>query len=350
MAWTPPSDAVVEKKAWTPPADAVVGKADPAPKEEPGWFQPGSKSEALVRGFSQGATLGFGDEIQALVRSIGTPRSYEEVRDEERNANAAAASTNPGTYLAGNVAAALPGGLAVTGLKAGAKAAVPSLTASIPAKVGIVQTAKRGAALGAAQGLGSGEGSVGEQALSTAAGAGLGAAVPAGISAANYATRGAAATVAGSNLTNSGLKAIGSTEAQRRSRDAAAGAIAGGVTNKATGGSFMEGAAAGGVAGFSGVPVSRIVKVAAPAVRGAVDTAGRSVAGTGAATALALQQLSGQQKRAIRQEGDAKIQAAVSAGTPSYAATFMQKQDPAYRAATQEPDTDVQTDDEDDEE
>ena len=38
------------------------GSAKPVedPKsEEPGWFMPGSKSEAVVRGIAQGGTLGF---------------------------------------------------------------------------------------------------------------------------------------------------------------------------------------------------------------------------------------------------------------------------------------------------
>lgn len=166
---------------YTPPAktkNVPVAADDPfagyqAPKKaapEPGWFEPGSKSEAAVRGFSQGATLGFGDEIQAGIRAGvdkltgGTDKSftdqYAQYRDEERNANKAAAATNTGSYMAGNVV-----GMA------------PSAIASAPTAVSGRLATAGGAAYGTATGFGNAEGSAGDQALQTITGTATGGAV-----------------------------------------------------------------------------------------------------------------------------------------------------------------------------
>ena len=93
----------------------IISGGPPAP--EPGWFEPGSKSEAIVRGASQGATLGFGDEIQAAIRAgasklTGDQRPvsdiYTQLRDEERAANKAAQEANPKSYGAPEVIASMP--------------------------------------------------------------------------------------------------------------------------------------------------------------------------------------------------------------------------------------------------
>lgn len=150
-----------------PFADFKPAKAStPTKQAEPGWFEPGSKSEAAVRGFSQGATLGFGDEIQAGIRAGvdkltgNTDKSftdqYAQYRDEERKANTAAAEKNTASYVAGNIAGA-----------------APSAIAAIPT-AGVKAAAAGGAGYGAVTGLGTGEGTVGEQAKNVAANAAIG--------------------------------------------------------------------------------------------------------------------------------------------------------------------------------
>lgn len=119
----------------------VVKANTPAPE----WFQPGSKSEAVVRGAANAATFGFGDEIQALIRTIGDKRTYKELRDEQRAANAASQEENPWSYGAGGVAGSLPQGLAI--LRGAALAGGPVLQQAAGAGI-------RGAGFGAVQGAG----------------------------------------------------------------------------------------------------------------------------------------------------------------------------------------------------
>lgn len=113
-------DPFTGKSVTSAPSTAAPVQAPPAP-EEPGWFEPGSKSEAVVRGFSQAATMGFGDEIQAGVRSLLGQGDYSQLRDQERAANVAAAEANPGSSLAGTALAIAPT-LAAAPVKEGAGA------------------------------------------------------------------------------------------------------------------------------------------------------------------------------------------------------------------------------------
>lgn len=133
-----------------------------------------TKAQSLGQGALQGATAGFSDELGGVEGAIqdkllGNPSKkslkdlYTEYRDLQRNRNKQAEETNPGSYLAGNVA----GGV-------GAAALAPVLA----------PTSVAGAAgLGAAAGLGTSQAdltdpslqSVGQAAKDTAIGAGLGA-------------------------------------------------------------------------------------------------------------------------------------------------------------------------------
>lgn len=135
------------------PAKPTTPVASPTPVSELGWFEPGSKSEAALRGFSQAATLGFGDEIQAALRADWDKnflQNYSKLRDEERQANTAASEANPMSYFGGNIAGALP-----QGLMAARSAAM------LPANSALWQRAAAagatGAGFGAAQGLGASE-------------------------------------------------------------------------------------------------------------------------------------------------------------------------------------------------
>lgn len=124
-------------------------------QESPGWFQPGSKSEAAVRGFSQAATLGFGDEIQAYLRTIGDKRTVQELKDTERAANSAAYEANPKSYIAGGVVGAIPQAANIASVArnaapviVGGKTILGQTAASTAAGVGT------GGLYGAAQGAG----------------------------------------------------------------------------------------------------------------------------------------------------------------------------------------------------
>jgi len=99
-----------------------------------------TKSESGVRGALQGASMGFGDEASAAVESVlpsflrnsvsreavGDAKTlgerYRNARDYYRNRNATAEESNPGTYLAGQVAGAaapaLVGGASVSAARA----------------------------------------------------------------------------------------------------------------------------------------------------------------------------------------------------------------------------------------
>jgi len=140
--------------------------SQPAPAaEEPGLFQPGSTSEAIVRGASQGATFGFGDEIQAAIRAGGAKLTgdsrpvgdiYSDYRDTERAANVTSSDTNPVAYTASNIVGSVPAILGTGG--AGA-------------------TVKGATAIGAGVGLGNAEGSASDQIMNTVIGGATGGAI-----------------------------------------------------------------------------------------------------------------------------------------------------------------------------
>lgn len=361
MAWTPPTDAVEVKDSWKPPTDAVEVKTTPKSKEEPGWFEPGSKSEAALRGFSQGATLGFGDEIQALVRSVGSDKSYSQLRDEERNANDAAAKANSGSYLAGNVAASLPQLGGATTLLSKGLAAVPARAGTTfkSLATGAMQTptigtaAKAGSLVGGVTGLGTGEGDVGDQLLNAGTGALVGGA---GGAAGAGAARGVG--MVGSSITGRtarGAEFVGPKYANpiiEGFKDRAGGAAVGAIGSAAVGGDPFYGAVGGAAVGSKKLgdvvnPISRVVQQGAtkaleklgPAMaKHAVQStsqAGRAVSTTTAGS-QALWDLSGRQKQEVRSSAEQQIQSAVEKGTPEYAAKFLAKQDPAYRVASQD--------------
>lgn len=122
-------------KATQPPVSAEVAnlaKRYPAPKpvgpnralqgvaEEPGWFEPGSKSEAAVQGFSSGSTLGLGPLAAPYIRRAndyltGGNTSLEDFRNQQVDIRDRAEQLHPGVTLTGSLA----GGLAMP--MAGAK-------------------------------------------------------------------------------------------------------------------------------------------------------------------------------------------------------------------------------------
>lgn len=106
-----------------------------------------------VRTAAQGATLGWSDEAFAMGRrlyeaTVGSGRSYESLRDEERDALDAFKSQNPKLALALEIG----GGFAVPG------AGMARVVASAPSMAGrVVRGAGVGSATGAASGAGNNE-------------------------------------------------------------------------------------------------------------------------------------------------------------------------------------------------
>ena len=136
---------------------------------------PGSTGEALIRGATQGATLGLGNKAQALIRSAvpGNP-TYAELRDQGTAANENASNAHPVAYGAGVLAGSIPSALAVGSGGLAAVKAMPA-TASTAAKVaaGAAGAGAGGAAVGTVQGLGAPEPTAGSVAKSAAINGGL---------------------------------------------------------------------------------------------------------------------------------------------------------------------------------
>ena len=121
------------------------------------------KNTERLRTAAQGLTLGFGDEIEAGVRSIGSDDSYETIRDRIRGRLNQYSSDNPGEALGIEMAGRLviPGGVARTAAVKGGKMALGKV-------------AGYNAGLGAGYGAGMSEG---ENASEIAADATLGGAI-----------------------------------------------------------------------------------------------------------------------------------------------------------------------------
>jgi hypothetical protein len=130
-------------------------------------------AEASMRGASQGASFGAGDEIVGGVVGAynwlggnGYLEHYERARDENRAANAAAEAAHPWAYNTGKIGGGLAT-MAVSGL--------PSLTA-LGTSVGgrILLGGAEGAAYGALQGFNEGEGGIADRAWNAGKGATIG--------------------------------------------------------------------------------------------------------------------------------------------------------------------------------
>ena len=121
---------------------------------------PTSYAGNLARAVGQGVTFGFGDEIEAGIRSLGSDRSYDEEVADIRKSISEFRDTNPVAAYGSEIAGSIPTGFGLAGLAL---------------RGGIKGAAKIGALEGSIYGAGEGEGVTGT-ATSTALGAGLGAA------------------------------------------------------------------------------------------------------------------------------------------------------------------------------
>lgn len=143
-------------------------------KEAPG------KLESFLRGGSQGATLGFADELTAGAESLLSDKSYDQALAESRANYKSAEEANPYTSIAGNIGGsiggAVAGGLALAPLKG--MGMLKSLTGAGEA-VGALAKLKKAAAVGAGMGAitsaGTSENSVMEKPLALAEDVALGA-------------------------------------------------------------------------------------------------------------------------------------------------------------------------------
>lgn len=120
-----------------------------------------SKLSSALHGLGQGASFGFSDELEAMVRAANPETKYQDALKEVRARYKKAQETNPKTYgaadLAGNIGTSF----------------IPVL--GIPKGAGLVKTALKSAAQGGAASLGYSEGDATEQLQDAAKGAGMGA-------------------------------------------------------------------------------------------------------------------------------------------------------------------------------
>jgi len=105
-----------------------------------------SQYEALRSNLAQGLTFGFADEVTAAFKSLGSEKSYSELRDDERAKLAQFKESYPGISLTGEILGSLLGGPGLSGLKAAQVVARPIAKALREGGV------KKLAAVGAAEG------------------------------------------------------------------------------------------------------------------------------------------------------------------------------------------------------
>ena len=122
---------------------------------------PTSYAGNLARAIGQGVTFGFGDEIEAGIRSLGSDRSYDEEVADIRKSISQFRDTNPVAAYGSEFVGSVPTGFGLAGLAL---------------RGGLKGAAKIGALEGSIYGAGEGEGVTGT-ASSAAIGAGLGGAL-----------------------------------------------------------------------------------------------------------------------------------------------------------------------------
>ena len=79
---------------------------------EPGFLEPGSRSDAIIRGFSSGATLGLAPKISAGINSLFGNGDYKSNLKQYLDANRTAQETHPTASLVSNAVGSLPSTIA----------------------------------------------------------------------------------------------------------------------------------------------------------------------------------------------------------------------------------------------
>jgi hypothetical protein len=144
---------------------------------------PQEGAAGLARSLEQGATFGFGDELNAAVRSLGH-ETFDEALADERGSLHKFRENHP----VGSVGAELVGGVGAGGLTGKAlrmlglaKEAASTATTLSEKALNLVKTTAGGAAAGSVAGAGSAEGGLDERARGAARGAAFGAGTVVGI-------------------------------------------------------------------------------------------------------------------------------------------------------------------------
>ncbi|MFK7836656.1 MAG: hypothetical protein AB8B60_10580 [Sulfitobacter sp.] len=112
-----------------------------------------SRGESFAGGAGQGLTFGFGDEMMAGLTSIFDERSYDQVVSDRRQLMAAERIANPGTFIGGEIAGAIPTIFIPVGAAANSARGAGMGSAMIAG-------ARTGAATGAVSGAGHDEGGI----------------------------------------------------------------------------------------------------------------------------------------------------------------------------------------------
>jgi hypothetical protein len=137
---------------------SAVPKAAPA---LPALSAPPGAIEASLRGAEQGATLGFGDELNGLLEHLATGKSYEQARDESRAKFKAAEDAHPIISTAANFAGALAPAALLGGTSLGASLADMGASLAPKGAEALAGAAARGlgtgALVGGVSGLGNSE-------------------------------------------------------------------------------------------------------------------------------------------------------------------------------------------------
>jgi len=159
----------------------------------------GEVAPQKLRSFTQGLTFGFGDEIEAYLRSLGGPQEeYESIRDNIRGKLQEYREANPTASIGlETIGAVAPTALSLlTGVGAGAGAANIGRMATLGGRVPrLAQGITTGAAYGGLYGAGTAEGGISERLSQAQEFAGTGALFGAGGQAALGITRGLAAPI-----------------------------------------------------------------------------------------------------------------------------------------------------------
>ena len=152
--------------------------------------EPSRFGSGFVRSLTEGATLGFSDEIEGRLRSLAGGGKYESLLDSLEEQRQLYSMTHGGTALMGEMLGGVLGGGGLGGLRAagalgraatagrlgqGAQAAIPRAQAAVKSLPTTAQLAGLGAAEGAIYGAGTGGGESGSRAMGALVGAPLGA-------------------------------------------------------------------------------------------------------------------------------------------------------------------------------
>lgn len=109
MSWrkTIQPEQQVSSSSWK---NTIQSESEPLVQEEPG------TTEAVLRSLEQGATFGFGDELNAAIESALSDKTYEQAHKESSEAFKQAEEAHPYVSMAGNILGGIPATMALGGV------------------------------------------------------------------------------------------------------------------------------------------------------------------------------------------------------------------------------------------